>query len=88
MATIYALGLFWRVMSDLFLDLSRKYRNGEIVSVNDAVHHIRDGLVAAAGNPMTYKVTVGNEEVWVLPPEAGLTFLVAIVWQTIPGREV
>ncbi|ABI47690.1 CO2 hydration protein [Synechococcus sp. CC9311] len=78
MATIYALGLFWRVMSDLFLDLSRRYRNGEIVSVIDAVHHIRDGLVAAAGDPMTYKVTVGNEDVWVLPPEAGLTFLVDV----------
>jgi CO2 hydration protein len=78
MATIYALGLFWRVMSDLFLDLSRRYRNGEICSVIDAVHHIRDGLVAAAGDPMTYKVTVGNEDVWVLPPEAGLTFLVDV----------
>jgi hypothetical protein len=27
---------------------------------------------------MTYKVTVGNEDVWVLPPEAGLTFLVDV----------
>jgi len=78
MTTIYALGLFWRVMSDLFLDLSRRYRIGEVATVIDVVHHIRDGLVAAAGNPITYKVTVGDEEVWVLPPEAKLTFLVDV----------
>ena len=64
------LGLFWRVMSDIFVDLARRYAVKEVTCVNDVVHHIRDGLVAAAGNPITYKVTVGGEEIWVLPPEA------------------
>ena len=78
MTTIYALGLFWRVMSDIFIDLARRYRIGEVACVLDVVHHIRDGLVAAAGSPIEYKVTIGGEEIWVLPPEAGLTFLVDV----------
>ncbi len=78
LTTIYCLGLFWRVMSDLFIDLARRYRIKEVVSVKDVVHHIRDGLVAAAGHPITYKVLIAGEEIWVLPPEAGLTFLVDV----------
>ena len=78
LTTIYCLGLFWRVMSDLFVDMARRYAIKEITCVRDVVHHIRDGLVSAAGNPITYKVTVGGEEIWVLPPEAGLTFLVDV----------
>ena len=42
------------------------------------MHHIRDGLVTAAGNPINYEVEVGGESVWILPPEAGLTFLVDV----------
>lgn len=75
LTTIYALGLFWRVMSDLFLDLACRYRLGEVASVRDVVHHIRDGLVAAAADPITYQVELGGETIWILPPEAGLTFL-------------
>ncbi|WP_115017050.1 CO2 hydration protein [Synechococcus sp. UW140] len=75
LTTIYALGLFWRVMSDLFIDLAHRYRIGEVACVNDVVHHIRDGLVAAAANPITYQVSEGGEQIWLLPPEAGLTFL-------------
>ena len=75
LTTIDALGLFWRVMSDLFIDLARRYRHGEVSCVRDVVHHIRDGLVAAAANPITYEVQVAGERIWILPPEAGLTFL-------------
>ena len=78
LTTIYCLGLFWRVMSDIFVDLARRYAIKEVTCVNDVVHHIRDGLVAAAGSPIEYKVTIGGEEIWVLPPEAGLTFLVDV----------
>ena len=78
MTTIYALGLFWRVMSDIFIDLARRYRIGEVACVLDVVHHIRDGLVKAAGSPIQYEVEIGGESVWLLPPEAGLTFLVDV----------
>jgi len=78
LTTIYCLGLFWRVMSDIFVDLARRYAIKEVTCVNDVVHHIRDGLVAAAGSPIEYKVTIGGEEIWVLPPKAGLTFLVDV----------
>jgi len=78
LTTIYCLGLFWRVMSDLFVDLARRYAIKEVTCVNDVVHHIRDGLVAAAANPITYGVDVAGEKIWVLPPEAGLTFLVDV----------
>jgi CO2 hydration protein len=78
LTTIYCLGLFWRVMSDLFVDLARRYAIKEVTCVNDVVHHIRDGLVAAAANPITYEVEIAGEKIWVLPPEAGLTFLVDV----------
>ena len=78
LTTIYCLGLFWRVMSGLFVDLARRYAIKEVTCVNDVVHHIRDGLVAAAANPITYEVNVAGEKIWVLPPEAGLTFLVDV----------
>jgi len=74
-ATTHALGQFWRVMSDLFLDLARAEKDGRVGSIRDVVTFIREGLVAAAAKPITYGVEVAGERLWVLPPEAGLTFL-------------
>jgi CO2 hydration protein len=77
-ATTHALGQFWRVMSDLFLDLAKAEQEGKVNSVDDVVEFIKAGLVAAAANPITYKVNIGGQMFWVLPPEAGLTFLVDV----------
>lgn len=77
-ATTHALGQFWRVMSDLFLDLARAERAGAVRSIEQVVEFIKDGLVAAAANPITYAVEIHGERLWVLPPEAHLTFLVDV----------
>ena len=77
-ATTHALGQFWRVMSDLFLDLAAAERDGRVRSIPQVVEFIKDGLVAAAANPITYSVLIQGERFWVLPPEAGLTFLVDV----------
>jgi CO2 hydration protein len=77
-ATTHALGQFWRVMSDLFLDLAAAERDGRVRSIPAVVEFIKDGLVAAAANPISYGVSIGGEHFWVLPPEAGLTFLVDV----------
>jgi CO2 hydration protein len=77
-ATTHALGQFWRVMSDLFLDLARAERAGTVRSIAAVVDFIRDGLVAAAANPITYAVELDGQSFWVLPPEAGLSFLVDV----------
>jgi CO2 hydration protein len=74
-ATTHALGQFWRVMSDLFLDLARAEKDGRVGTVAAVVDFLRQGLVAAAANPITYAVELSGERFWVLPPEAGLTFL-------------
>jgi CO2 hydration protein len=74
-ATTNALGQFWRVMSDLFIDLAQAEAKGSITSIRELVDFLRQGLVAAAGQPISYAVTLGDERYWVLPPEAGLTFL-------------
>jgi CO2 hydration protein len=74
-ATTHALGQFWRVMSDLFVALAEAERQGEVASIAAVVAFIRDGLVAAAANAITYAVEVAGQRLWVLPPEAGLTFL-------------
>ena len=77
-ATTHALGQFWRVMSDLFIDLAVAWRDGRVASIPAVVEFIKQGLVAAAANPMTYAVEIGADTFWVLPPEAGLTFLVDV----------
>jgi len=77
-ATTHALGQFWRVMSDLFLDLAAAEREGRVRSIPQVVDFIKDGLVAAAANPIRYGVEIHGEHFWVLPPEAGLTFLVDV----------
>ena len=74
-ATASALGQFWRVMSDLFLDLADAHRRGEIATIAAVVAFIREGLVAAAGLPIRYAVELDGVPFEILPPAAGLTFL-------------
>jgi CO2 hydration protein len=70
-----ALGLFWEVMSQMFLDLSDDYDAGKIKCIPDVVDYVKAGLVAAAANPITYSVEIGGETYDLLPKSAGLTFL-------------
>ena len=69
------LGQFWRVMSDIFIDLSDRYDQGEITLIPDVVEHIKAGLVAAAGQPITYAPLIKGQPYEILPKSAGLTFL-------------
>ena len=69
------LGQFWRVMSQMFLDLSDLYDAGKIRSISDVVAFVKAGLVNAAGIPITYAVQVGGPSYDILPKSAGLTFL-------------
>ncbi len=75
MAYYSGLGQFWRVMSDIFLELSDSYDRGEIKSILDVVKFILDGLVADATRPITYTVKLRNQEYNIIPKSAGLTFL-------------
>lgn len=69
------LGQFWRVMSDMFMDLSNLYDQGKITSIADVVEHIRAGLVAAANLPITYAANIRGEKYEIIPKSVGLTFL-------------
>ncbi|NET33971.1 MAG: CO2 hydration protein [Cyanothece sp. SIO1E1] len=75
MAYYSGLGQFWRVMSDIFIALSNRYDQGEIKSIPQIVKHILDGLVAAAGQPITYAVKICDQVYDIIPKSAGLTFL-------------
>lgn len=75
MAYYSGLGQFWRVMSDIFINLSDSYDRGEIKSIPDVVQFILDGLVADAARPITYTVKVRDREYNIIPKSAGLTFL-------------
>lgn len=70
-----ALGQFWRIMSDIFMDLSAAYDRGDITTIPDVVKLIQDGLVAAAATPVTYGVEIGGQVYDILPASAELTFL-------------
>lgn len=69
------LGQFWRVMSDIFIDLSDRYDAGEIKTIPEVVDHILQGLVADASRPITYTVNIGGQDYDILPKSANLTFL-------------
>jgi CO2 hydration protein len=76
MAFYSGLGQFWRVMTDIFLNLSDCYDEGEITTITQVVQFIQDGLVAAAAEPITYRVEVDGKAYDVIPKNANLTFLV------------
>lgn len=69
------LGQFWRVMSDMFLELSDLYDQGKITSISDVVEHILNGLVAAANLPITYAANIRGQAYEIIPKSANLTFL-------------
>jgi CO2 hydration protein len=69
------LGQFWRVMSDMFIELSDKYDRREIKSIPEVVDHILSGLVAAANQPITYGVNIQDKRYEIIPESVGLTFL-------------
>ncbi|MEO0455087.1 MAG: CO2 hydration protein [Cyanobacteria bacterium P01_A01_bin.114] len=69
------LGQFWRVMSDIFLSLADRYNRQEITTILEVVDHIKAGLVADAGRPITYTVKIGGKPYDIIPKSAGLTFL-------------
>ncbi|HRD41336.1 MAG TPA: CO2 hydration protein [Prochlorococcaceae cyanobacterium AMR_MDS_5431] len=77
-ATTHLLGVFWRVMSDLFVDLGRKYRDGSINNIKEVVAFIRNGLVAAAGKTVSYRVEISGRSFDILPATANLNFLVDV----------
>jgi CO2 hydration protein len=70
------LGLFWEVMSEMFLTLSDKYDRQEITTIPQVVEHILNGLVNAANNPMVYSVKIKGETYDIVPASAKLTFLI------------
>ncbi len=70
-----ALGVFWSVMSPLFLTLSDRYDRGEIRTIADVVAHMLEGLVAAASLPITYSVAIAGTTYDLIPASAGLQFL-------------
>ena len=75
MAYYSGLGQFWRVMSDIFINLSDSYDRGEIKCIPDVVKFILDGLVADAARPIVYTPHIGDRQFDILPESAGLTFL-------------
>ena len=89
-----ALGYFWSFMSPMFLELSDRYDRGEIKSIPDVVKHVQDGLVAAAGVPYIYKVSINAEDYEIVPASANLTFLMdtavpyveAVFFRSFPFR--
>jgi CO2 hydration protein len=78
LANYSALGQFWQVMRDIFIELSDRYDVGKIISIPDVVEHIQQGLVAAANNPITYAPKIGGKRYPILPEDAKLTFLMDV----------
>ncbi|HEY9824789.1 MAG TPA: CO2 hydration protein [Stenomitos sp.] len=69
------LGQFWEVMSEIFLTLAHDYEAGKITSVPQIVEHIKAGLVAAASNPIVYRVCIQSQMYDIVPASAKLIFI-------------
>lgn len=70
-----ALGQFWRVMTNIFNDLSHRYNRQEITSISQVVDHIQLGLTAAAKQPIAYAVFIRGQLYKIIPETASLKFL-------------
>jgi CO2 hydration protein len=73
-----ALGQFWLVMSEIFLNLSDSYDRREISTIPEVVQFILDGLVKDAAKPISYAPQVGDRHYTIIPESAGLTFLMDV----------
>jgi CO2 hydration protein len=73
-----ALGQFWQVMCEIFLTLGKAYDRGEVTDIPGVVAWVKAGLVAAAGNPITYTVAIADRAYEILPRSANLTFLMDV----------
>lgn len=73
-----ALGQFWRVMSDLFIDLSDAYDRRDVTTIPQVVAFIKAGLVAAASKPITYAVELNGQTYDLVPKATGITFLMDV----------
>ncbi len=73
-----ALGQFWQVMAEIFLTLACAYEQGKVQTIPEVVDWIKAGLVAAAANPINYSVQINGQSYDILPPSAGLTFLMDV----------
>ncbi|WP_207714028.1 CO2 hydration protein [Scytonema sp. UIC 10036] len=70
-----AMSQFWRVMSDLFKELSQLYNRQEITSISQVTEYIQSGLTVAAKLPITYSVSIRGKLYKIIPETAGLKFL-------------
>lgn len=77
MAYYHALGVFWSVMSPIFLTLSDRYDQQEINSIPEVVEHIRTGIVAAVNKPIAYAVSIDGRAYDIIPDRPELNFLQA-----------
>jgi len=75
LAMYSGLGQFWRVMSDIFLSLSKRSETEPHLTIPEVVAHIQQGLVAAAGKPIAYAPCIWGRRYEIIPLSAGLTFL-------------
>ena len=69
------LGQFWRVMSDIFMQLAEEYNHGNITSIAEVVSLVKEGLVTHASKPITYAVTIDGTKYDIIPKSVGMTFL-------------
>lgn len=88
------LGLFWEVMTPVFLEMSDRYNEGNITSVPEAMDFLVNGIFAIAGRPIYHHVYIDGETYEIIPKSKGFTWLYeaalpyveAIFYRTSPFR--
>ncbi|MBD2393635.1 CO2 hydration protein [Cyanobacterium aponinum UTEX 3222] len=88
------LGLFWEIMTAVFLEMSDIYDEGGFKGVPDAMDFLVNGIFAIAGRPIYHNVYIKGECYEIIPKSKGFTWLYeaalpyveAVFYRTAPFR--
>ncbi|RMD72704.1 MAG: CO2 hydration protein [Cyanobacteria bacterium J149] len=88
------LGLFWEIMTAVFLEMSDIYDEGGFKGVPDAMDFLVNGIFAIAGRPIYHHVYIKGECYEIIPKSKGFTWLYeaalpyveAVFYRTAPFR--
>jgi len=88
------LGLFWEIMTAVFLEMSDIYDEGGFKGVPDAMDFLVNSIFAIAGRPIYHHVYIKGECYEIIPKSKGFTWLYeaalpyveAVFYRTAPFR--
>jgi len=88
------LGLFWEVMTAIFLEIYERYQEGNITTLTEGLDFLVNCIFTVAGRPIYHHAYINGETYEIIPKSKGFTWLYeaalpyveAIFYRTAPFR--